>query len=81
MLTFAVVLGLVAWGAEMLLAHQVPYLRALCRRSILFNMITSLFITATLAAFFGASGLIVMSASLLSCLLSVLTYRLWREDE
>lgn len=79
MLLFALVLGVMAYGFEILVGSIFKPLRFLAQRSILINLLLSLGFTSFLAVLFGATGLTVMTAALVSALLSIITYRLWRE--
>mgnify|MGYP003143188272 CR=1 FL=1 len=79
MLAFAFMLGVSAYVVEMLIGYHLPILRRYAQQHILFNLFASLAITWSLSVLFHAEGLTVMAGSLISALLSIVTYRIWRE--
>lgn len=69
-------LGVGSWLVEMVLGAKLRPLRHLAAYNVLTTLGVSLFITSFLSAVFGAKGVTVLTASILSAVLSVITYRL-----
>ena len=65
-----------SWLVEMVLGAKVRPLRHLAAYNVLTTLGVSLFITSLMSAIFGAKGVTVLTASILSAVLSTITYRL-----
>ena len=76
MITSAVLLGIASWILEMAAGAKLKPLRRLASSSVIGNIGVSIGFTWLLSMLFGASGVTVLTASILSTLLSLLTYRL-----
>lgn len=69
-------LGVGSWLVEMVLGAKIRPLRHLAAYNVLTTLGVSLFITSFMSAIFGAKGVTVLTASILSAVLSTITYRL-----
>ena len=69
-------LGVGSWLVELVLGAKVRPLRHLAAYNVLTTLGVSLFITSLMSAIFGAKGVTVLTASILSAVLSTITYRL-----
>ena len=82
MLSFAIVLAFASFIFEMLIASKFPIWRKLAHKSKLANLTLSLVLSYVLGELFGAAGLLVMTAAIISTLLSIpgYTYLAWNYD-
>lgn len=82
MLGFAVILAFASFIFEMLIASKFSIWRKLAHKSKLANLTLSLILSYVLGELFGAAGLIVMTAAIISTLLSIpgYTYLSWNYD-
>ena len=82
MLGFAIILAFASFIFEMLIASKFPIWRKLAHKSKLANLTLSLILSYVLGELFGAAGLIVMTAAIISTLLSIpgYTYLSWNYD-
>jgi hypothetical protein len=82
MLSFAIILAFVSFIFEMLIASKFPIWRKLAYSSKLANLALSLLLSYILGIAFGAAGLTVMTAALLSTLMSIpgYNYLAWNYD-
>ena len=76
MLLTAVLLGIASYLLEMAAGAKLKPLRHLASSSVVGNIGVSIGFTWLLSTRFGANGVTVLTASSLSTLLSLLTYRL-----
>ncbi len=76
MLLTAVLLGIASYWLEMAAGAKLKPLRHLATSSVVGNISVSIGFTWLLSTLFGANGVTVLTASILSTLLSLLTYRL-----
>lgn len=76
MLSFVVLLAIMSTALELMIAAKIPIWRRLSHKSKLFNLINSLFLSYIMGMAFGATGLIAMTAGVLSTMLSVPGYSL-----
>lgn len=76
MLTFVLLLAIMSTALELMIASKIPFWRKLSHKSKLFNLINSLFLSYLMGMAFGATGLIAMTAGVLSTMLSVPGYAL-----
>ena len=76
MLLTAVLLGIASYLLEMAAGAKLKPLRHLASSSVVGNIGVSIGFTWALSMLFGASGVTVLTASILSTLLSLITYRL-----
>jgi len=74
MFSFVIVLTLASFLFEMLLAAKIPSWRQNAKKYKMFNLIISVFLSFIMGVLFGAAGLIVMTAAILSTLLSIPGY-------
>lgn len=82
MLTFVILLAIMSTALELMIAAKIPLMRRLSHKSKLFNLLNSLFLSYLMGLAFGASGLIAMTAGVLSTMLSVpgYTFLYWNYD-
>lgn len=82
MLSFAIILAFASFVFEMLIASKFPIWRKIAHKSKLANLTLSLVLSYILGILFGAQGLIVMTAAIISTLLSIpgYTYLSWNYD-
>lgn len=82
MLTMVVLLAIMSTVLELMIASKVPAWRRLSAKSALFNLLNSLFLSYLMGIAFGATGLIAMTAGVLSTMLSVPGYKFlaWNYD-
>ena len=82
MLSFAIILAFASFIFEMLIASKFPIWRKLAHKSKLANLTLSLVLSYVLGELFGAAGLLVMTAAIISTLLSIpgYTYLAWNYD-
>jgi len=76
MLAAALALGIGGFALEMAVGAHFAPLRHLAARSALANLVISIAFTWVLSALFGASGVTLMTASMIGTILSLITYRL-----
>ena len=74
MFSFVIVLTLASFLFEMLLAAKIPSWRQNAKKYKMFNLIISVFLSFIMGVLFGAAGVIVMTAAILSTLLSIPGY-------
>jgi len=72
--SFVIILTLASFLFEMLIAARIPSWRQNAKKYKMFNLIISVFLSFVMGALFGAAGLIVMTAAILSTLLSIPGY-------
>lgn len=78
MLTTALVLAIVSFLVELILAVKIDFIGRWCRKSGLASLVFSVFLAWFISqVLFGASGLIAMIGGLLAAILSWFAYRLW----
>jgi uncharacterized paraquat-inducible protein A len=75
MLGFAVVLAIVSFALELMIVFKLPGLRRAVQDSLFVNLFFSLGLSFILGMMFGANGLVVMTAALLSTAGSVPVYK------
>lgn len=82
MLSIIVLLAIMSTVLELMIAAKVPAWRRLSAKSGLFNLLNSLFISYIMGVAFGATGLIAMTAGVLSTMMSVPGYQFleWNYD-
>jgi len=82
MLTFVFLLAIMSTALELMIAAKIPFLRRLAHKSKLFNLLNSLFLSYVIGVAFGATGLIAMTAGILSTMLSIpgYTFLHWNYD-
>lgn len=74
MFLFAIVLAIVSFIFEMMLAAKIPAWRKNARRNKIINLTLSVLLSFVMGVLFGAAGLIVMTAAIISTLMSVPGY-------
>jgi hypothetical protein len=82
MLTFVILLAFMSTALELMIAAKIPLIRKFSHKSKLFNLLNSLFLSYLIGVAFGASGLIAMTAGILSTMLSIpgYTFLYWNYD-
>lgn len=79
-----IIIGLAITSAvlELMIAAQLPFLRQWSHKSKLFNLINSMFLSYLVGLAFGAQGMVVMTAGILSTFLTIPGYALlhWNYD-
>jgi len=82
MLIMAFMLAIMSAVLELMIAAQIPLWRQWSHRSKLFNLVNSMFISYLIGIAFGAQGLIVMFAGVLSTFMTIPGYALlnWNYD-
>lgn len=76
MFAFVIILAVMSTALELMIAAKIPLWRRLSHKSKLFNLLNSLFLSYIMGLAFGATGLIAMTAGVLSTMLSVPGYAL-----
>lgn len=74
MFAFALMLAFASFIFEMLLASNIPAWRKNAKKYKTINLILSVLLSFVMGALFGAAGLIVMTAAILSTLMSIPGY-------
>jgi hypothetical protein len=82
MLTFAILLAVISTLFELMIAAKIPVWRRASARSLLFNLCNSILLSYVIGITFGATGLISMTAGILSTMLSIPGYKFleWMYD-
>jgi len=82
MLSFVILLAVMSSIFEGMLAARIPLLRKIGYKSKLANLMISIIISYNLGVAFGASGLIAMTAAILSTIMSIpmYMYLYWNYD-
>jgi hypothetical protein len=82
MLTMVILLAIISTALELSIASQVPLWRKWSYQSKLFNLLNSIFLSYIIGFMFGAQGLIVMTAGILSTFMTIPGYALlnWNYD-
>lgn len=82
MLTMVFLLAITSTIFELMIAARIPAWRRLSHKSTLFNLINSMFLSYLVGIMFGATGLIAMTAGVVSTLLSIPGYAFlaWNYD-
>lgn len=82
MLTFVILLAIMSTALELMIAAKIPFMRKFAHKSKLFNLLNSLFLSYLMGIAFGATGLIAMTAGILSTIMSIpgYTFLYWNYD-
>lgn len=82
MLVMVLLLAIISTALELAIASQVPLWRQWSHKSKLFNLLNSVFLSYLIGIAFGAQGLIVMTAGILSTFMTIPGYAIlnWNYD-
>lgn len=82
MFAFAFMLAIASFVFEMMLAAKIPSWRQNAKRNKIVNLVLSVLLSFIMGVLFGAAGLIVMTAAIISTLMSVPGYAFlyWNYD-
>jgi hypothetical protein len=82
MFAFAFMLAIASFVFEMMLAAKIPAWRQNAKRNKIINLVLSVLLSFIMGVLFGAAGLIVMTAAIISTLMSVPGYAFlyWNYD-
>jgi len=74
MFSFVIVLALASFIFEMIIASKIPSWRRNAKKYKMINLVLSVLLSFVMGVLFGAAGLIVMTAAILSTLMSIPGY-------
>lgn len=74
MFSFVIVLALASFILEMMVAAKIPAWRKNAKKYKMVNLVLSILLSFVMGVLFGAAGLIVMTAAILSTLMSIPGY-------
>ncbi len=82
MLIMALMLAIMSAAFELMIAAQIPVIRRWSHKSKLFNLVNSMVLSYIIGIMFGAQGLIVMFAGVMSTFLTIPGYAMlaWNFD-
>lgn len=82
MFSFVIVLALASFILEMMVAAKIPAWRRNAKKYKMVNLVLSILLSFVMGVLFGAAGLIVMTAAILSTLMSIpgYTFLYWCYD-
>jgi len=82
MLIMALMLAIMSAAFELMIAAQIPAIRRWSHKSKLFNLVNSMVLSYIIGIMFGAQGLIVMFAGVMSTFLTIPGYAMlaWNFD-